>query len=106
MAVATNDADSEILYRARHDSTRDGPLSETIVEALAAVENVEPDELDARLYDSLDPEALDALYRTAAERSERLRLAFTIGEYEVVVADDGEFFVRERGDGSGASARR
>ncbi|WP_115864432.1 HalOD1 output domain-containing protein [Halorussus litoreus] len=102
MAVATTDAESEILYRARHDRDRDGPMSETIVEALAAVENVEADELGARLYDSFDPEALDSLYETAAERAERLRLAFTIGGYEVVVADDGDFFVRERGGASAA----
>lgn len=106
MAVATNDADREILYRARHDSTRDGPLSEAIVEALAAVENVEPDELGARLYDSFDPEALDDLYGTAAERSERLRLAFTVDGYEVVVVDDGDFFVRERPDAASATAGR
>lgn len=102
MAVATNSADSEILYRARHDRERDGPISETIVEALAAVENVEPNELGARLYDSLDPEALDCLYGTAAERSERLQVTFTVAGYEVVVSDDGDFLVREERDGPSA----
>lgn len=99
MAVATNDADSEVLYRAHHDRDRDGPISECIVKALAAVENIEPDELGARLYDSVDPEALDSVYGTAAERSERLRLAFTIGDYEVVISDDGNVLVREQLDG-------
>jgi hypothetical protein len=104
MAVATNDADPEVLYRARHDRDQDGPISERIVEALATVENVEPDELGARLYDSVDPEALDSVYGTAAERSERLRLAFTIGDYEVVVSDDGCVLVRERLDGPGGES--
>jgi hypothetical protein len=105
MAVASNDADSEILYRARHDRVRDGPISETIVEALAAVENVEPDELGTRLYDSVDPEALDSLYGTAADRSERLRLAFTIDGYEVVVGDDGTCLVRAHGDATNGTPR-
>lgn len=105
MAVALNDADSEILYRARHDQARDGPISETIVRALAAVENVEPEELGTRLYDSVDPEALDCLYGTAAERSEHLRLAFTVGKYEVVVTDDGNCLVRERSDAASGTPR-
>lgn len=99
MAVASSDADSEVLFRARHDRDSDGPISETIVEALAAVENVEPDELGTRLYDSFDPEALDRLYGSAAERSEELRVAFTIGGYEVLITDDGDFLVRGSGDG-------
>lgn len=105
MAVATDDADSEVLYRVRHDRDRDGPLSESIVKALAVVENVEPDELGARLYDSVDPEALDQVYGTAAERSERLRLAFTIDGYEVVVSDDGDLLVRALADGPNAKPR-
>ena len=95
MAIVTNDANSTVLYRARHDGGGDGPISESIVEALAAVENVQPDQLGTRLYDSLDPEALDCLYGTAVERSEGFRLAFTISGYEVVVADDGRLLVRE-----------
>jgi hypothetical protein len=105
MAVATTDADSEILHRARHDQARDGPITQTIVEALAAVENVEPDELGTRLYDSVDPEALDCLYGAAAERSEQLRLAFTVGGYEVILADDGDCLVRERSDAANGSPR-
>jgi hypothetical protein len=105
MAVASNDADSEILYRARHDQTCEGPISETIVRALAAVENVEPDELGTRLYDSVDPEALDCLYGTAVERSERFRLAFTVGGYEVIVADGGDCLVRERSDAASGPPR-
>ena len=101
MAVTTNDTGSAVLYRARHDRGCDETLSESIVRALAAVENVEPHELGLRLYDSLDPEALDRLYETTAERPERLRLAFTVAEYEVAVTDD-QVLVRaesESGDG-------
>lgn len=95
MAVTANDTGSTVLYRARHDRDRDESLSERIVAALAAVENVEPHEFDPPLYDSLDPEALDRLYGAAAERSGGLRLAFTVAGYEVVVTDDGHVLVRE-----------
>jgi hypothetical protein len=94
MAVATNGTDSEVVYRTRHDRD-DGPVSEAIVKALAAVENVEPTDLDVRLYDSVDPEALDRLYETAAERSERLEVSFTIGGYVVVVTGVGDILVSE-----------
>lgn len=99
MAIATNDGNSAVLHRTRHDRDRDGPVSEAIVEALAAVESVEPDELDVRLYDDVDPEALDRLYGTAAERADRLHLSFDIAEYEVVLTDDGDLLVCERADG-------
>jgi hypothetical protein len=104
MAVATNDASSKILYRTAYDRDRDESISDTVVEALAAVENVEPEHLDVRLYDSIDSDALDELYQTTAERPERLRVAFTIGTYEVTVADNGQVVVRQREDGRNQSA--
>lgn len=98
MAVATNDAESETLYRAEHDRARDGPITDAVVEALAAVENVEPERLELRLYDSIDGDAIERLYETTAERGERLRIAFTVDVYEVVVDNDGYVLVRGRGD--------
>jgi hypothetical protein len=97
MAVAPKDANSDVLYRAEHDRN-DGPIGSAVVEALAAVEGVDPKDLDVRLYDSIDGDALEVLYRTAVERGERLRVAFTIAEYEVVVESDGRVIVRERRD--------
>ncbi|NHN60629.1 MULTISPECIES: HalOD1 output domain-containing protein [Halorussus] len=99
MATTAKNTAAEPLYRANHDRDRDGPLSDAVVEALAAVENVDPDELDLRLYDSVDGDALDRLYEVTAERSERLRVTFSIGDYEVTVRDDGLLEVRARSDG-------
>jgi hypothetical protein len=98
MAVATRDANSEILYRTEYDRDRDGSISSAVVEALAAVENVEPENLDVRLYDSVESDALDELYRATAERAEHLRVAFTLGSYEVVLEDGGQIVVRSRSD--------
>lgn len=98
MSVVTTDANGEILYRARADPESNRPISEAVVEALATVENVEPENLDLRLYDSLDTDALDRLCEVTAERPERLQVVFTIGEYEVSVEDDGRLVVRPRQD--------
>lgn len=92
MPVATNDAE---LHRTEH-APGDGPITDAIVEALAAVEGVDPEVLDLRLYDSVDGDAVERLYETAADRGERLRLVFTIDAYEVVVDNDGYVAVRER----------
>ena len=99
MATTSKNTSAEPLYRAKHDRDRDGPLSDAVVEALAAVENVEPDELDLRLYDSVDGDALDRLYAVSAERAERLHVTFTVADYEVTVHADGRLAVRERADG-------
>lgn len=93
MAVATNDAE---LYRTEHDPD-DGPVTDAVVEALAAVENVEPEDLDLRLYDSVDGDAVERLYETTADRDEHLRVAFTIDTYEVVVDSSGLVVVCEWG---------
>lgn len=105
MSVTTNDANGKVLYRAYNDRDSDGSISDTVVEALAAVENVDPKNLDLRLYDSVDADALDCLYETTAERPERLRVAFTIDEYEVMVEDDGRLLVRERVEDSARDPR-
>lgn len=96
MAVATDDRE---LYRAEHDRDGDRPITDAVVEALAAVEGVDPAALDLRLYDSVDGDAVERLYETTADRDERLRVAFTIDAYEVVVDSDGYVAVRERSDG-------
>lgn len=44
------------------DSKR--PLSEAVVDAVAAEENVEPEELAQPLYPAVDPDALNSLFRT------------------------------------------
>lgn len=98
MAVTTNDADSKLLHETEYDQDGNSSISDAIVEALAEVESVEPENLSMRLYDSVDSDALDSLYQTAVERPERLRVAFTIDSYEVVVEDGGRVLVRERDD--------
>ncbi|WP_339104716.1 HalOD1 output domain-containing protein [Haloterrigena salinisoli] len=67
------------------DNGFDGDISIAVVTAIASERGVEPTELPP-LYESLDPDALDALFaptRTGGPR--RGRLEFTYAGHEVVV---------------------
>lgn len=66
------------------------PPSLTIVEAIADQEDVDPAELDFRLYDYIDPEALDTVME-----SDEVEITFSIGEYEIHVVDSDVIRVLE-----------
>jgi len=72
----------------RQEPTRDNVTS-TVASALAAHENVDVDELSPPLYDVIDPEALEELFRNTTGR-----VTFEYREYEVTVDDDYAVEVR------------
>lgn len=63
-------------------SRTDSPASERVVERVAAAEGVAPTELEARLYDAVDADALDAL---VAGGSAGLAVEFEFRGYAVEV---------------------
>lgn len=64
-------------------------LSNTIVETVAEAEGVEPTELDACLYDIIDPEALNGLFRYEEDDPKSGGIvSFTFNGYEVDVHSD------------------
>jgi len=65
-------------------TTHEPPVHEAVVYAVADAEGVDPTDLDP-LYDTIDPEALDALFAGGGEG----RIAFTYGGHEVEVTADG-----------------
>ncbi|WP_277554354.1 HalOD1 output domain-containing protein [Halobaculum limi] len=67
-------------------SNEDPPVSQRVVERVAAAEDVDPVELDARLQDAIDTEALDALI---ARGSSAPTVKFVFCDYRIVV-DGGE----------------
>ena len=93
MAIATPspDADAATLYRTRHDPDSSEPMSRSIYTALAAVEGIAPADLDVRLYDYVDVEAIDGLYRASADRE--WEFTFTVERYAVRVRGDGSIAV-------------
>lgn len=70
----------------------DGRPSVAVLEAVAAEEGCEPTDLDAPLYEHVDPEALDALVSSPIKG----RITFTYHGYRLTVDDDGAVSVDGR----------
>ena len=82
------------LYETLHDAGG-ASLSETVIDAVAAAEGVDPTDADFELYEAVDLEALDALFERRS-RDGRWRFEFTIDGLLVAVAGDGRVTVWER----------
>ena len=65
----------------------DRPASARVLDAVAAAEGVRPWEVDARLYDVVDPDALDDLFGDAETGT---TLTFPFCGYVVTVHEGGE----------------
>jgi len=70
--------------------TRDRELTLATVDALAATENVAPQELDYALHDYIDTTALD---RLSAMDQTAWELTFEVEGHEVVVSGDGQICI-------------
>lgn len=64
------------------------PVVETVVEAVARVEDVEPLDLSEPVFTFLDPDALDALVTSVSAETD-LTVAFEAWEHEIVIDSDG-----------------
>ncbi|THE65408.1 hypothetical protein D8Y22_09530 [Salinadaptatus halalkaliphilus] len=83
------------VYRAIHDPDGPATLSTTVVHALADCLGVDPTEGRLSLYDAVDPDALDALFRHRHDGTPRSggRLSFVVDDHHVTVTGDGEILV-------------
>lgn len=75
------------------DRTRNEHLSHAVVRAVADAEGVDPTELDTPLYEAVDPDALDALYRENENSVTRMQFAYY--GYRVTVHGDAELEVEK-----------
>lgn len=75
----------------------DGSISQAVVEAVADAEGVDATELRVPLFDVIDPDALDAFFRSAreSESASLSRIAFTYYGYEISVAESGTVTVEQ-----------
>jgi len=68
----------------------DAPPSETVVLAVAEAKGVDPTALDDRLYDIVDPDALDRLFHTTSgTTAEGAAIVFRMAGCRVEVDADG-----------------
>ncbi|WP_248906060.1 HalOD1 output domain-containing protein [Halocatena marina] len=77
--------------------TGDTSLSSTIIEAIAAIDRVEPNEMEP-IYSAIDPDALEQLVESLRRSSHQKgdeRAEFTFDGYRVTVLSSGEIEIRQ-----------
>lgn len=92
----TDDAsdDTGVVETATYD--RDEPLSAAVIEAVADAADADPAELGTRLYDRIDPDALDNLFDDRHNGMPRGsgHVVFSLLDYEITAYSDGHVVVR------------
>lgn len=82
--------DRGLPYHVRLDEVTEESVTVAVIEAIAAVEGVSPVDVDVRLYDYLDLEALDDLFSHASRKGNAMwTMEFSVEGYDVTVHDDG-----------------
>ncbi|WP_265108891.1 HalOD1 output domain-containing protein [Halosolutus halophilus] len=86
---------SPSVYRAVHDPEGTATLSTTVIHALADCTGVDVTDCRFSLYDAVDPDALDALFRPRHDGRPRTggRLSFVVDDHYVTVTSDGEILI-------------
>lgn len=87
---------TEVLHRVDHDMEAETSVCESVVDALARVEDAEPEALASPVHDAIDLDALDRLFSSRFDgtpRSTTGYVEFTARDCRVVVHSDGEILV-------------
>lgn len=95
--MATADGDGSVrcgapVHEARHDLGGEAPVSATVIEAIAAAEDVDPTDSDLELYDTIDLEALDVLFERRSF-DDHWHFEFAVRDYVIVIHGDGRVMV-------------
>lgn len=93
--VYTNggDQDPRDVFHVSFDPTTE-PVERVVVEAVAVIRNAEPDQLTP-LNKVIDPEALDGLLASAAEKQvEQIDIQFVYEGLTVTVTSDGDLWLQ------------
>ena len=71
--------------------------SVAVIQAVAARNGVKPANLDVRLFDVIDPDALDTLFQDSSAESNNSvsQIEFTYDGYDVIVESDGSVYLSE-----------
>ncbi|RXK51575.1 HalOD1 output domain-containing protein [Halorientalis pallida] len=91
-------SESDVVYRTRYV----GRPSSAIIDALVTIEEVEPVDLPV-MYQVIDMDALDHLYREPAAMQFPAELSFSLGKYRFFLCSDGSISVYEVSSESGAA---
>jgi len=90
----------------RSTSTDSQSLSEKVLLTIADAEGVDPLDLSPRLYDVVDPEALESIFcHEQRARASNLSITFDYLDWEVRVHDGGEVTLTESTEADDSSYR-
>lgn len=91
----SNASQPTAVYRAVHDPDGPATLSTTVIHALADSMGVDPTAGRISLYDAVDPDALDAIFRPQHDGTPRTggHLSFVVSDHQVTVKSDGEVLI-------------
>ncbi|MFB6164038.1 MAG: HalOD1 output domain-containing protein [Haloarculaceae archaeon] len=73
-------------------------VTAAIVDAMAAIENSDPLDLDVRLGEHVDADALDAAFAHANDHDTALDVSLRVADYDVTVETPGEVQLTKRCD--------
>ena len=87
---AWNEAETS-TYHAQHDFDGPAKLSTTLIHALSEITNIEMTGTESTLFQHIDPDALDSLFRPAGPNAPRSNghVNFTVWGYNVTVYSNG-----------------
>lgn len=91
--LPTDETDSK-GRRFSYDWTEHQPIGVSIIQSVAAVADVDPLSLQPRLYDVLDPDALETLLSSGTDGN-AVHVTFAFGVYDVTVTNSGDITVRD-----------
>ncbi|WP_306058783.1 HalOD1 output domain-containing protein [Natronococcus wangiae] len=82
-------------YVFHYDDDGTATITTTIVHALASIADTDVSQGEFSLYDSIDPDALDRIFRPKADGTQRTggHIAFTALEHEVFVYASGDIII-------------
>ncbi|WP_276301413.1 HalOD1 output domain-containing protein [Halorussus lipolyticus] len=85
-AGLTESPDRPGVYRTKYDPDGTGTVTDTVIQAIAEVAEVDPTNTVIPLADRIDPDALNSLF---ADREGNAQTTFRVCGLEVLVRSDG-----------------
>lgn len=81
------------IERSSYDPDGRDSLTVAIAEAVARAKGISPSQLKPRVYDAIDPEALEQLFQSGSASPYEAEVRFPMAGYTVVVKSNGEIVV-------------
>jgi len=87
--------DGSVVHQSSYDPSSDGSLSTSILLALDEIPGFDIEAGETVVFDYIDLDALDDLFRPVDESRRTGQVTFVVDGYEVTATDDGEITIRE-----------